>query len=175
MLLWHGACITMYVRKNTAAKTMHPDLCAICGRERFEGESWFLATQGKWKDRIDIWKYETSLVHSELSCVLCGPKHLRELVVHWMTTGCLQYPFASSGAPIKPKASLPRRIGAIVLPSLLCEVSVDREAIVRAQRDNPLALNTILDEMMLALEPEPCEPAPEEFDSDEYFTIPELE
>jgi hypothetical protein len=60
-----------------------------------------------------------------------------------------------------------------ILP--LCEIAVDRAGILRAQRDNPLALNTILDEMMLALEPATHDQAPEDLESADYFAISEAE
>jgi len=79
--------------------------------------------------------------------------------VHWMTTGCLNYPFASApGTLTNTNLALGPLTGINdggepVTPHL-GEIAVDREGILRVLRENPLSLNTILDELMIVLEKE---------------------
>ena len=95
---------------------------------------------------------------------VCGQRHVRELVVHWMTTGCLHYPFAEIPSSVQDKVYKPSspaiRLGSHRVPEELGEVAVDREAVARALVENPLSLNAVLDELAIVLENESLE-APE--------------
>lgn len=142
--------------------------CAICGTSRNSGETWFLISENCWEDRLKIWRWTARMAGEMGMHSVCSQRHARELVVHWMTTGCLYYPFAtvpnsrSSGraATGKPSASaeLPCRA------EELGELAVDREAIRRALVENPLSLNTILDELAMVLESETIEVAEPDLD-----------
>lgn len=92
--------------------------------------------------------------------------------MHWIATGCLQYPFANDVECVVSNCILrgDARQGTSLSP--LCEIAIEREGIRRALRENPLALNTILDEMTLTLASETREQLPEGFDN-EYFAAPE--
>lgn len=161
------------VRETATATHARLDVCSICGNRKNQGESWFLVTSSESEERLNIWSYENPPQHKEITRAVCGPKHARELVMHWMTTGCLEYPFGSSreraGRGCSLASDVDRRIHS------LCEIAVERTGILRAQRENPLALNTILDEMMLVLEPETRDQAVEDFENWDYFAIPETD
>lgn len=166
---------------------MHPDagVCAICGNRKAGAETWFLITEKRWEDGLNVWKYDAIKARGASARALCGPRHVRELVVHWMTTGCLQYPFASSSRTALNRGSNPNRESDLSALSgkndhrktsaQLCEIAVDREGIVRALRDDPLSLNTILDEMMIVLESEIDDDGEEDFESDDRLALLSLE
>jgi hypothetical protein len=85
---------------------------------------------------------------------------VEELVVHWMTTGSLDYPFATVGHKLEGRK---QRLGWI-LPTveepdtrgarLIGELAVDRESVRRALREDPNSLQVILDELLHALQRE---------------------
>jgi hypothetical protein len=155
-------------------------VCAICGNRKSLRETWFVITENHRQDRLDIWKHSQTEALRAGAYWLCGPKHVRELVVHWMTTGCLQYPFAAScqtalnhEIEFAPLSSHNARQEA--LSSRLCEIAVDREGIMRALRENPLSLNTILDEMIIALQVEAGEHADDDFEMEDCFALSGLD
>jgi hypothetical protein len=69
--------------------------------------------------------------------------HVEELVVHWRTTGSLDYPFATGGqqggrAQTSPGLdSAHRRRTDIRGARLIGELGVDRDSVRRAFRDDP--------------------------------------
>jgi hypothetical protein len=84
-----------------------------------------------------------------------------------MTTGCLHYPFASM--PLRPRED--EEPHAFVScegnepessRAQLGELAVDREGMARVLNENPISLNAVLDELMIALENE----APDDPDSE---------
>jgi len=166
--------------KTLAAVRGSDAMCVICGELRTVGETWFLITENRWEDRLNVWSYGGGQTRAS-GYSLCSPKHVRELVVHWMTTGCLQYPFATNPhAEAKEQSDFAllnegKAHGPEISRSRLCEIAVDREGIVRALRDAPLSLNTILDEMMIVLEGEIADETEEDFESGECFAVSGLE
>ena len=153
------------------------DHCAICGVMKEAGETWFLVTENRWDDRLDVWKWHSPQVLEASVHSLCSPRHVREMVVHWMTTGCLAYPFASMPEERTHDPSRPALAGGSQLsvhPMLqhLGELSVDRIGLLRVLRENPLSLNVVLDELMIALEPETGNGAESEFEDGLCFALP---
>lgn len=133
-----------------------PNGCAICGNQKRKAETWFSITENAWEDRLHIWRWNAELCVDVKVHLLCSPRHVRELIKHWMAAGSLQYPFAASQAPRARKSLAPRQSPALLAPTAkhLGEIAVDRGGITRALRDNPLSLNTLLDELMIVLENE---------------------
>lgn len=134
--------------------------CTICGEERSAGQVWFLVAESHWEDTLKVLEWQDELAQRRGIYAACSAGHVEELVVHWMTTGSLDYPFATVGHKIerrrqKPGSFLPtieepdtegaRQIG---------ELAVDRESVRRALRDDPDSLQVILDELLNALERE---------------------
>ncbi len=106
----------------------------------------------------------SATVHS-----LCSPRHVRELIVHWMTTGCLHYPFADAYPALrsfrrKSASNTEVREDHTTAAYQLGETQVDREAIVRTLCENALSLNVILDELMMTLEDVYTENSEADFD-----------
>ena len=161
------------------AVLLHPGTCTICGTQKRQEETWFLITENGWEDRLNVWKWDRQMAAEARVHSLCSPKHVRELVVHWMTTGCLHYPFAS--APDRSSHSTLQFTTPAQLTDLgepvtqhLGEIAVDREGILRVLRENPLSLNTILDELTIVLENQLVEDAEAEVEYEPQLALPTI-
>lgn len=132
--------------------------CTICGEQKPAVQVWFLVAENHWEDKLKVLAWQEELAGRRGVYAACCAGHVEELVVHWMTTGSLDYPFATVGAVREQ-----RRIGS-PLPSInepdtqgarqIGELSVDRESVRRALKQDPQALQVILDELYGALERE---------------------
>jgi hypothetical protein len=147
--------------------------CSVCGVRKAADETWFLITENTWDDRLDIWRWHRPFALEASVHSLCSPRHVREMVVHWMTTGCLAYPFASMPAAGLLKTAPANQRDETARPMLqhIGEFSVDRVGILHALRENPLSLNIILDELMIVLEQEGKEDAETDFEDEPYFAL----
>jgi hypothetical protein len=136
--------------------------CAICGKERSSNQPRFLIAENSWEDKLTILQWNDRVAARPGIQPACSIEHVEELVVHWMTTGRLDYPFARSvlGAagwrPIsnsgRADISGARAIGAL---------AVHRETLERALMENPKSLQVILDALLDALRQElPIEAGP---------------
>jgi hypothetical protein len=152
--------------------------CTICGNQKAKGETWFLISQNGWEDRLNVWRWHPQMATGTSAHSLCSPRHVRELVVHWMTTGCLHYPFAWPGRSSHSmlQFTTPAQLTDFGEPVTqhLGEIVVDREGILRVFRENPLSLNTILDELMIVLEKELIEETEAETDDAPHFALPSV-
>ena len=161
------------------AALLHPGACAICGVQKRQEETWFLITENDGEDRLSVWKWDREMAAEASVRSLCSPRHVREIVVHWMTTGCLHYPFASA-----PIGFSENKLTCGPLPEIadartpvrvrLGEIAVDREGILRVLRENPLSLNTILDELMIGLENQLVEDAEAEVEREPEVALPTI-
>ena len=134
--------------------------CTICGDERSSGQVWFLVAESHWEDKLKVLEWQDDLARRQGVYAACSAGHVEELVVHWMTTGSLDYPFATVGHKRSGRA---RGVGTF-LPTIeepdtrgarqIGELAVDRECVRRALRDDPESLRVILDELVHALERE---------------------
>src|SRR6266567_7653704 len=93
-------------------------------------------TESCWEDKLKIWKWNEAMAARPAVHSLCSPQHVRELIVHWMTTGCLHYPFARAYPNLtsfRPKSRLGRegQDDQRSLPFRLGEIAVDRNAVSR--------------------------------------------
>jgi len=132
--------------------------CTICGEERSAGQVWFLVAESHWEDKLKVLEWQDDLSSRRGIYAACSGGHVEELVVHWMTTGSLDYPFATVGHKkgdrrrqrlgwILPVVEEPNIKGA----RLIGELAVDRESVRRAFREDPESLQVILDELLNAL------------------------
>ena len=148
--------------------------CTICGFRKQAKHTWFLITEDIRGGRLHVWKWHQPRGSRVSAHAVCSPRHVRELVAHWMSTGCLSYPFATvrsqssdrTPQPVEP----PARQASENLTMHLGEIAVDRESMLRVLRDNPLSLNTILDELIFALDRE-LEESEAEIADDLYFGV----
>src|SRR5271154_1145104 len=132
-------------------------ICAVCGETKLDGQVWFLVAESHWEDKLAILQWEDEISYRKGMHRACSPIHVEELVVHWMTTGSLDFPFAMADERLeqKPGACLPvileadtrgaRRIG---------ELAVHRESMNRVLNERPDSLQIILDELTDALKRE---------------------
>ena len=134
--------------------------CTICGDEKLPGQVWFLVAESHWEDKLRVLEWQDQMAMRQGIYAACSATHVEELVVHWMTTGGLDYPFATVGH--KPRSH--KRKTTSFLPTIeepdtrggrqIGELAVDRECVRRALRDDPESLRVILDELVHALERE---------------------
>jgi len=132
-------------------------MCTICGEERLAGQVWFLIAESHWEDKLKILQWHDEIASRIGLHAACSPAHVEELVVHWMTTGSLDVPFAvaayrweqrtGSVLPVlaEPDIRGARQIG---------ELAVHRESVSRALNNNPDSLQVILDELSDTLQRE---------------------
>ncbi len=133
--------------------------CTICGHSKQPREEfWYLLVENKWEDTLKILQWDNRLAGQAGVHRTCSASHLEELVVHWMVTGRVDYPFAqlsvgpggdlqmrqvSPFLPLVPDTSGVRQIG---------ELAVHRESLCRVMAENPQSLKTILQALLNALE-----------------------
>jgi hypothetical protein len=129
--------------------------CAICGLPRSGRVAWFLITEHSISNTLTIWNWNDDLFYQPGVRAVCGQHHARELIVHWITTGSLHYPFAFTtplsdwlAQSTRPKPTLTHAPSHV----LLGELAIDRAEIIRVLTENPLWLNSMLDELMIVLE-----------------------
>jgi hypothetical protein len=134
--------------------------CRICDQNMKPGQRWFAIAEDRGKDTLSVFHREAvgscKSVHS-----VCSTAHVSELVVHWMVTGSLDYPFADDGTNRKPANHLLplwERTGN-VQPSAIGELAIDREAMRRVLCENPGAVLAMLTELVEALERSVAVPA----------------
>jgi len=139
--------------------------CTICGDLRSGRPRWFLVAEDRWQDKLIILHWDDSLATRQGIHCACSPAHLQQLVVHWMTTGSLDHPFAKTvarqnlGAPCaseEPAGEYLRASGA----RQIGELSVHRESMQRVLNESPQSLQTILDALLSALHRETPRPEP---------------
>jgi len=128
--------------------------CTICDKEATPGERGFAVSQDRAEDRLSIFHCDEG---ASMGCVhyACSPAHVRELVVHWMVMGNLDYPFAELAPTLEsillgPRPSEKRNLPKLPVP--IGELAVDRDAVQRILYENPVELETILEELRDALE-----------------------
>ena len=134
--------------------------CAICGDEKMPGQVWFLVAESRWEDKLKILEWRDELAKRQGIYGVCGAAHVEEMVIHWMTTGSLDYPFATVG---QKRGRLTMKRGSF-LPVVdepdirgsrqIGELAIDPECVRRALREDPESLRVILDELVRALERE---------------------
>ena len=135
--------------------------CAICGSED-PGKTWFLVASNRWQDRLGVMHWNEALANSGGLYHACSARHVEELVVHWMVTGSLEYPFAHAalspdnsaahaGEPEQPDIAAGHIIG---------ELIVHRQSLPRVLSDNPYALAPLLEALVKALQEDGAEPRP---------------
>ena len=131
--------------------------CVICHEGHNESDGWFLLTENRWTDRVKIFGWNDVLASQPGVHAACCAGHVQQLVVHWMATGSLDYPFALSRpehrcsilAPEKPAAvhAEPDASGSRVLS----ELAVHRESLERVLAENPESLAGMLHALLSAL------------------------
>jgi hypothetical protein len=129
--------------------------CAVCQQQRPVPSAWFHVIENRWTDRLKIFRCQEGLGDQTGAYGVCCAAHVLELVVHWMTVGRLDVPFAS--LPHHPRRLLSRHRKEEPRPSperslptsaLLGELAVHRESLNRVLRENPQALAPVLQALL---------------------------
>jgi hypothetical protein len=124
--------------------------CAICLQAHLPNQRWFLLTENRWTDQLRILRWNEKLAgHSEMYPA-CGVAHVQQLVVHWMTTGSLNYPFAcgerrpaGSDSSISNNSEFQEELVTEGL-EILGELAIDRSSMPRILVDSPQSLGSLL-------------------------------
>lgn len=131
--------------------------CSICGRSARQPVEWYLLAENTLLDRIKILHWERGLARADGMHSVCSVAHVRELVVHWMATSSLSYPFVRmagkdfrKGIVVSPPPVSPCEVSTGT-GCLIAEFAVHRESLNRALVENPKALAPILEALMEAL------------------------
>ena len=130
-------------------------LCAICGEERSPNQHRFLLAENTWEDKLTILQWNEQMASRVGIQVACGIDHVEQLVIHWMTTGSLDYPFARTplgGAGWR--RTLPGGRVDVMGARPLGELAVHRESMERVLAENPQSLRVVLDALLDALRQE---------------------
>jgi len=130
--------------------------CAVCGTETHDHSGWFLVVENRWMDRLKVLFWHPLLAkHSEMQSV-CGKRHLKVLITHWLTQANLDYPtegacspFSDSGrSPVETCA--PHGVGRLV-----GELAVHRESFSHVWSGSPETLECILAALISGLSRNP--------------------
>ncbi len=150
--------------------------CILCGEEKAGGDNWFLLTENRWLDRLKVLYWDEALAGQQGVHCACSAAHLEQLVVHWMTTGSLEYPFAR--VPLEGENPL-RELAAFRVPSCfevntrsarqIGELAVDRDSLQRALIENPQSLSAILDALLSAVDGHPINDTVETEEAESAF------
>ncbi len=128
--------------------------CSICGCSTGQPAQWYLLVENALLDRVKILRWERGTARQNGMHSVCSVDHVRELVVHWMATSSLSYPFVRmAGKDLRkgivvsppPVSSCEVSAGAACL---IAEFAVHRESLNRAMVENPEALAPILEALL---------------------------
>ena len=129
---------------------------AICGRDRSPIQPRFLIAENEWEDKLTVLHWNEAMASRAGIRVACSIDHVEELVIHWMTTERLDYPFARSTLGVAGRRPVPtfgERMN-ISDARAIGELAVHRESLERILIENPQSLQVILDAFLDALRQE---------------------
>jgi hypothetical protein len=127
--------------------------CAICREEQPGDETRFLLTENRWEDKLTILQWNEHMASRPGVLVACNINHVEELVIHWMTTGSLDYPFARTAVGSRGwlRPTMPHYRVDLSGTRQLGELAVHRESMERVLAENPQSLQAMLDALLDAL------------------------
>jgi hypothetical protein len=128
--------------------------CTICGKLLGALNEAFALTQTLGEDRLRIYHWNHLAERVGLRGACCA-SHVRELVIHWMVTANLNYPFANSTP--NPETgqdwhASPQSNAITPMATPVGELAVDHDSVSRLLQTNPASLVVILDELDDALQ-----------------------
>jgi len=135
-------------------------------------DGWFLVTENRWTDRVKVLSWNDALVSQPGIHAACCAAHVQQLVVHWMATGSLEYPFAQNrpqrGRALRPGRQRKETAEPDIRGSrVLGELAVHRESLERILTENPESLAGILKALLRALGDTALQPAHEEVEQEQ--------
>ena len=130
-------------------------LCAICRQERSANQPRFLIAENTWEDKLTIMQWNDRLATRPGIQLACSIEHVEELVLHWMITGRLDYPFARSALGMAGWRQISTRNRVDIRGArAIGELAVHRESLERLLTENPRSLQVVLDALLDALRQE---------------------
>jgi hypothetical protein len=128
-------------------------LCAICGKDGSANQIRFLIAENAWEDKLTVLHWNEPMAFRAGIQVACSIDHVEELVIHWMTTGRFDYPFArgSLGATTWRQISISAGQVDLTGGRKIGELAVHRDSLERVLAENPQSLQGILDALLDAL------------------------
>jgi hypothetical protein len=87
-----------YVRWGNEKRSIN--LCDL-REQRQAQDGWFVLVENRWTDRLKILAWSEALASVDETHLACGAAHVKQLVVHWMTMGSLEYPFAKAAERLR--------------------------------------------------------------------------
>lgn len=64
--------------------------CDVCGAFREQGQQWFLVTENRWGDTVDILAWDPVLAGGSGVRHVCSTGHVHSMLAQWMRTGELE-------------------------------------------------------------------------------------
>ena len=127
--------------------------CAICGEPLRRSATPFLVAENRWEDKLTILQWNEQMACRRGIQTACSVNHVEELVIHWMTTGSLDYPFARTalGSGGWRRDAWPDCRADLSGGRPIGELAVHRESVERVLAENPQSLQVILDALLDAL------------------------
>lgn len=130
--------------------------CAICGEQRLDEGGWFVLVENRWTDRLKILAWNEALASADETHLACGAAHVQQLVVHWMTMGSLEYPFAKAPgsrtiAKVRREREICKAETDLGSSRVVGELAVHRESLKRILEESPESLAAILEALTSAL------------------------
>lgn len=134
------------------------NLCAVCGEEPSASQPRFLIAENAWEDKLTILEWNEHMTSRAGIQVACSVSHVEELVIHWMTAGSLDYPFARTALGVKGWHRPGGPDGRVDISGArqIGELAVHRESMERVLAENPQSLRVILDALLEALREDPA-------------------
>jgi hypothetical protein len=130
-------------------------LCEICAQHGSANQPRFLIAENNWEDKLTILEWNEPMASRAGIKSACNIEDVEELVIHWIRTGRLDYPFArTSYGAAGWRQTTPR--GRIDLKGArqIGELAVHRKSLERVLSENPQSLQVILDALLDALRQE---------------------
>lgn len=121
----------------------HP--CVVCGKHSHEHAAWFLVVENSWLDRIKILSWHPVLAEQDEMHSVCGKRHLKLLIAHWLMCANLQFQIASHvELALADHEDVPGDVIDLPLPGqLVGELAVHRESLSRLWTGSPEARESI--------------------------------
>jgi hypothetical protein len=137
------------------------NVCIVCREARRKDEPWFLLLENHLEDKLKILRWNDRVSQHGAIRAACCAAHVREAVIHWMTTTGLDHPFARNVPDARPPRQRSRwfrlRTNSVDAYDAyqIGELAVHRESIKRIFEEHPQSIKPVLDSLLLALEHEP--------------------
>ncbi len=123
-------------------RTCYP--CAVCGCENSIRSNWFVVSEDRWLDQLSILSWDAHFAGQSHARSVCGEKHLRTLLIHWLFRANLDFSGERNTRMAVGATEIHRRDGRGQGGRLLGALSVHRELADGAWSGSASAIESIL-------------------------------